>query len=95
MRERNILQRNDEEQKKGAKNTEVISPACNSYPEKSYDSKYRQQRQTILNLYYSGIPTYIIAFQLDINEKDVHEVIRSISNDENSASSPSLYWYHY
>jgi adenylate cyclase len=90
MRERNILQRNDEEQKKDAKNTEVISPACNSYPEKSYDSKYRQQRQTILNLYYSGIPTYIIAFQLDINEEDVHEVIRSISNDENSASSPSL-----
>jgi adenylate cyclase len=90
MRERNILQRNDEEQKKDAKNSEVISPACNSYPEKSYDSKYRQQRQTILNLYYSGIPTYIIAFQLDISEEDVHEVIRSISNDENSASSPSL-----
>jgi hypothetical protein len=38
---------------------------------------YPQQYQTILNLYNSGIPAYIIAFQLDMDEKDVHKIIQS------------------
>lgn len=38
---------------------------------------YSQQYQTILNLYNSGIPAYIIAFQLDMDEKDVHKFIQS------------------
>src|SRR5919106_4359146 len=40
-------------------------------------TNYRQQYQTILNLYNSGIPAYIIAFQLDMDEKDVHKIIQS------------------
>jgi hypothetical protein len=34
-----------------------------------------------LNLYLSEIPTYIIAFQLDMNEDDVSKIIQSISNN--------------
>ena len=33
--------------------------------------EYHLQYQTILNLYHSGIPNYIIAFQLDMSEDDV------------------------
>ncbi|HZA68461.1 MAG TPA: hypothetical protein VE548_02095 [Nitrososphaeraceae archaeon] len=47
-------------------------------------TNYRQQYQTILNLYHSGIPTYIIAFQLDMDEKDVHKVIQSTLEGTNS-----------
>jgi hypothetical protein len=43
--------------------------------------EYHQQYQTILNLYHSGIPTYIIAFQLDMNEDDVRKIIQSTSNN--------------
>jgi adenylate cyclase len=43
--------------------------------------EYTQQYQTILNLYNSGIPTYIIAFQLDMNEDDVRKIIQSTSNN--------------
>jgi adenylate cyclase len=43
--------------------------------------EYHQQYQTILNLYNSGIPTYIIALQLDMNEDDVRKIIQSISNN--------------
>jgi adenylate cyclase len=46
--------------------------------------KYHQQYQTILNLYHSGIPTYIIAFQLDMNEDDVSKIIQSTSNNTQS-----------
>ena len=45
---------------------------------------YRKQYQTILNLYHSGIPTYIIAFQLDLDEKDIHKVIQSTLEGTNS-----------
>ena len=33
------------------------------------------QRQTILNLYNSGIPEEIISLQLDINQEEVSKVI--------------------
>ena len=36
------------------------------------------QQQTIINLYNSGIPLEIIAFQLDISQEDVSKVIQSI-----------------
>src|ERR687892_1229749 len=45
---------------------------------------YPQQYQTILNLYNSGIPAYIIAFQLDMDEKDVHKIIQSTLEGTNS-----------
>lgn len=43
--------------------------------------EYHQQYQTILNLYHSGIPIYIIAFQLDMNEDDIRTIIQSTSNN--------------
>ncbi|HXW11495.1 MAG TPA: hypothetical protein VD694_01955 [Nitrososphaeraceae archaeon] len=43
--------------------------------------EYHQQYQTILNLYNSGIPTYIISLQLDMNEDDVRKIIQSTSNN--------------
>ncbi|HEX2106768.1 MAG TPA: adenylate/guanylate cyclase domain-containing protein [Nitrososphaera sp.] len=42
------------------------------------------QRQTIINLYNSGISTEIIAFQLDISLEDVDKIIQSI-NETNLA----------
>ena len=33
--------------------------------------------QTIWNLYNSGVPTYIIGFQLDMDEEEVQKVIHS------------------
>jgi adenylate cyclase len=52
--------------------------------------KYHQQYQTILNLYHSGIPTYIIAFQLDMNEDDIRKIIESTSNNTNSLLTPTF-----
>ncbi|MFL6308411.1 MAG: adenylate/guanylate cyclase domain-containing protein [Nitrososphaera sp.] len=37
------------------------------------------QRQTIINLYNSGISPEIIAYQLDINPEDVDKVVKSIN----------------
>ncbi|MFL6476630.1 MAG: adenylate/guanylate cyclase domain-containing protein [Nitrososphaera sp.] len=37
------------------------------------------QRQTIINLYNSGISSEIIAYQLDINPEDVDKVVKSIN----------------
>lgn len=45
------------------------------------------QYQTILNLYNSGIPDHIIAFQLDIDEEGVQKVIKSASNNNNTGTS--------
>ena len=53
--------------------------------------EYHQQYQTILNLYHSGIPTYIIAFQLDMNEDDVSKIIQSTSNNTNSLYTHIFY----
>ncbi|HYY41075.1 MAG TPA: adenylate/guanylate cyclase domain-containing protein, partial [Nitrososphaera sp.] len=38
----------------------------------------QSQQQTIINLYNSGIPPEIIAFQLDISQEEVGKVIQSI-----------------
>jgi adenylate cyclase len=58
--------------------------------ENDSDIEYHQQYQTILNLYHSGIPTYIIAFQLDMNEDDVRKIIESTSNNTNSLLTPTF-----
>lgn len=58
--------------------------------ENGSDIEYHQQYQTILNLYHSGIPTYIIAFQLDMNEDDVSKIIQSTSNNTNSLLTPTF-----
>lgn len=52
-----------------------------SYVENGGSIEYHQQYQTILNLYHSGIPIYIIAFQLDMNEDDIRTIIQSTSNN--------------
>src|SRR5919108_3612827 len=45
------------------------------------------QRQTISNLYNSGIPKEIIALQLDIEEKDVEEIIKQIRKEQKQGLS--------
>lgn len=40
------------------------------------------QRQTIINLYDSGLPAEIIALQLDIDQEEVNKVIESIKDQE-------------
>jgi adenylate cyclase len=40
------------------------------------------QRETISNLYYSGIPTEIISLQLDINIEEVEKVIEKITEEQ-------------
>jgi adenylate cyclase len=47
----------------------------------SNDSRY-SQRQTVLNLYNSGIPSDIIALQMDISEEEVEKIIESINKEE-------------
>ena len=41
-----------------------------------------QQRQTILNLYNSGITPDIIAMQLDISKDEVYQVIKNEASEE-------------
>lgn len=48
------------------------------------------QRQTILNLYNSGIPPDVIALQLDIDQEQVDMVIAGISAEQKKPGSPSL-----
>ena len=71
-----MQQRNEQGQYHHTKSVKKINSI-----EKNRSIEYHQQYQTILNLYYSGIPTYIIAFQLDMNEDDVCKIIQSILND--------------
>jgi adenylate cyclase len=40
------------------------------------------QRQTVLNLYNSGIPSDIIALQMDISEEEVDKIIEHINKEE-------------
>lgn len=47
--------------------------------------------QTIWNLYNSGIPTYIIGFQLDMDEKEVQKVIHSTPNNNSFLASSPLH----
>jgi adenylate cyclase len=70
-----VQQRNKQGQYYHAKSVKKINSIENGGIE------CHQQYQTILNLYHSGIPTYIIAFQLDMNEEDVRKIIQSISNN--------------
>src|SRR5215216_35122 len=44
------------------------------------------QRQTIINLYNSGISPEIIAFQLDITPQDVDKVIQNINRKDMPAT---------
>ena len=47
------------------------------------------QRQTVIDLYNSGISPEIIAFQLDIRPEDVDKVIQSINEkDEPAKQAP-------
>jgi hypothetical protein len=48
--------------------------------ESSGPSNY--QRQTILNLYYSGIPPEIIAVQMDLDQPAIDEVIQQAAWEE-------------
>ena len=41
-----------------------------------FNSTKSFQRQTILNLYNSEIPTEIISFQLDISQEEVENIIK-------------------
>ena len=72
----NMQQRNEQGQYYHTKSVKKINSI-----EKDRSIEYHQQCQTILNLYHSGIPTYIIAFQLDMNEDDVCKIIQSILNN--------------
>jgi adenylate cyclase len=45
------------------------------------DSRY-YQRQTVCNLYNSGIPSDIIALQMDISEEEVDKIIESANKEE-------------
>ena len=47
----------------------------------SSDSRYPQS-QTVLNLYNSGIPSDIIALQMDISEEEVEKIIESVNKEE-------------
>lgn len=57
--------------------------------DRSESLKHLYRYQTILNLYNSGIPTHVIASQLDIDEESVHKIIQSNSDDCNGVLSPS------
>jgi adenylate cyclase len=85
-----MKERKDAQQRNGQGQCDCLksAKALNSIENNSI--KYHQQFQTILNLYYSGIPVYIIAFQLDMNEEDVHKVIQS-ALDGKSLLSSSLF----
>lgn len=84
MRKReDVQQRNEHEQYDRLKNRRIGNSIEND------GINYHQQYQTILNLYNSGIPAYIIAFQLDMDEKDVHKIIQSTLEDRSSLCSLS------
>jgi hypothetical protein len=52
-----------------------------------FDSRTRSsQRQTILNLYNSAIPTEIISFQLDISQEEVENIIEEEMKEEEKLS---------
>ena len=44
------------------------------------------QRQTILNLYNSAIPTEIISFQLDMSQEEVENIIEEERNEQEKLS---------
>jgi class 3 adenylate cyclase len=58
-----------------------MSEAGSSSPPTSY------QKQTILNLHYSGIPPEIIALQMDVDQKAVDLVIQEAEAEERSSAA--------
>lgn len=82
MSEEDVQWLNGEGQNYRAKSAEKVSSV-----ENGGGTEYHQQYQTILNLYHSGIPIYIIALQLDTNEEDVHKIIQSTSNNTKPLSA--------
>ncbi len=82
MSEEDVQCLNGEGQNYRTKSAEKVSSV-----ENGGGIEYHQQYQTILNLYNSGIPTYIIAFQLDMSEEDVHKIIQSTSNNTKPLSA--------
>lgn len=48
------------------------------------------QRQTILNLHYSGIPSEIIALQMDIEQDEIERVIRESVIEEQQSQAAKL-----
>lgn len=45
------------------------------------------QRQTILNLHYSGIPAEIIAVQMDLDQKEIDQVIQQAAREEQESEA--------
>jgi adenylate cyclase len=45
------------------------------------------QRQTILNLHYSGIPPEIIAVQMDLDQKEIDQVIQQAAREEQESEA--------
>lgn len=45
------------------------------------------QRQTILNLHYSGIPAEIIAVQMDLDQADIDQVIQQAAREEEQSEA--------
>ena len=82
MSEEDVQWLNGEGQKYRTKSAEKVNSV-----ENGGGMKYHQQYQTILNLYHSGIPIYIIALQLDMNEDDVRKIIQSTSNNTKRLSA--------
>jgi len=50
------------------------------------------QRETISNLFYSGIPTEIISLQLDISKEDTDEKERVLDKHRSAESSMNLFY---
>lgn len=44
------------------------------------------QKQTVLNLYYSGIPPDIISLQLNMSQEQVNQIIQSVNIEERHIS---------
>ena len=82
MSEEDVQWLNGEGQNYRTKSAEKVSSV-----ENGSGMEYHQQYQTILNLYRSGIPDYIIAFQLDMSEDDVRKIIQSTSNNTKPLSA--------
>ena len=47
--------------------------------DRNRSSSIYYQRQTVLNLYNSGIPSDIIALQMDISKEEVDKIIKHIN----------------
>lgn len=50
--------------------------------DRNRSSSIYYQRQTVLNLYNSGIPSDIIALQMDISKEEVDKIIKHINKEE-------------